>query len=85
MLETMSFSKITKLGDFIVPLMRHPLNNVNGPWIQFLSPFVAEETKKEISNFLTNVLRNIIVEQEITWNVIDAADIFLLTGILICA
>jgi hypothetical protein len=80
MLESMSFSKIDKLGDFLVPMMRYPLDNPNTEWFQLLSPSVAAETKEEISTFLKNVLRNVTNEPEITWNLIDAADIFIITG-----
>lgn len=80
MIESMSYSKIDKLGDFLVPMMRYPLDNANGEWFQFLSPSVAAETKEEISTFLTNVLRNVTNEPEITWNLLDAADIFIITG-----
>ena len=82
MLESMSFSKIDKLGDFLVPMMRYPLDNPNKEWFQLLSPSVAAETKEEISTFLKNVLRNVTNEPEITWNLIDAADIFIITGFL---
>ena len=80
MLENMDFSAIKNLGDFLVPLMRKPLDGSVG--YEFLSPKISQQTKQEISDFLVMILRNITQDPEITWSVIDAVDIFLITGFL---
>ncbi len=76
----MDFSAIINIGDFLVPLMRKPLDGSVG--YEFLSPKISQQTKQEISDFLVMILRNITQDQEITWSLIDAVDIFLITGIL---
>ena len=74
----MDFSLIKNLGDFLVPLMRKPLDEEVG--YDFLSPKITMQTKQEISDFLVMILRNITQDSEITWSIIDAVDIFLIIG-----
>ncbi len=70
---------ITKLGDFLVPIFSKPL--LRHPYRNYLSTKSIKETRKEMNKFLNMLLVNITGEKELTWNLLDAVDIFMVTGI----
>ena len=77
-LEEMSMTKIKKLGDFIVSIYDKPLNAY--PYRYYLSSSITNETRIEISSFMNKLLVDITNETSLTWNILDAIDIHIVTG-----
>ena len=70
---------VTKLGDFLIPIFSKPL--LSHPYRYYLSTKIIKETRTEMNEFLNVLLVNITGEKELTWNLLDAVDIFMVTGI----
>ena len=56
------------------------LNNDFSRHHEYLSMTVAIETLQELSSFLNTILKEITGEDEITWSLVDALDIFMVSG-----
>ena len=79
-LEKIKMSDLKSLGNFLTPVFFKslPLKPLN----YYLSTKVTKETRKEMHTFLRNILVNITGEKELTWNLLDAMDVLLVTGII---
>lgn len=78
MLQSTPFRDFTDLGDFVISLASKEL--FQSSFLHFLSPKIAEATNAEILEFLRYILKDITGEKSLTWNLVDAVDMFLVTG-----
>ena len=83
LLNSTSFNDFTNLGDFVISMYSKDLEWIDYVYQYFLSPAISRDTKAELSQLLTRILQELIGEPEITWNLADAADMFVTTGKLI--
>lgn len=88
LLEGLQTSNL-RLGDLIVSLRKMEMTYFDTfsmqtknppPHMTLLSTKIARETQAEINNFLIFLLQNITGEQELTWNLMDAIHMQLVTG-----
>ena len=70
---------MNKLGNFLMSVYYKPLTK--HPFDYYLSTKVVHETRNEMNRFLNTVLVNITGEKELTWNLLNAMDLVLVTGI----
>ena len=68
-----------RLGNFLMSIYHKPLSE--SPYDYYLSTKVTNDTRMEMNRFLNSVLVNITGEKDLTWNLLNAMDLVLVTGI----
>ena len=68
-----------KIGNFLMSIYHKPLSE--SPYDYYLSTKVTNDTRIEMNTFLNTVLANLTGEKNITWNLLHAMDLVLVTGI----
>ena len=80
--QRLQFSEIKKFGDFIISMMNNlkPEEKANYVIFYYLTEHQIIQSQSEITGTLNKVLQNIIKNDNITWSLDDAIDIYLTTG-----
>ena len=68
-----------RLGNFLMSIYHKPLSE--SPNDYYLSTKVTNDTRMEMNTFLNSVLVNLTGEKDLTWNLLNAMDLVLVTGI----
>ena len=83
-LQQSRLSEMTKLGNFLMSVyfkeMSKGTQGVFTPEMYYLSTKIVNDTRKELNVFLNKVLVNLTGEEELSWNLLDAMDVLLVTG-----
>ena len=69
-----------KLGNFIMSVYYKMMREYLYENDYYLSTKVANDTRNEMNRFLNSVLVNITGEKDLTWNLVNAMDLILVTG-----
>lgn len=80
LIEALEFKRFKNLGDFVTSLASMNLNDRSKRHHEYLSMPVALQTREELNSFLNYVLKEIVGEPQLSWSLVDAVDIFLVTG-----
>ena len=80
--QRLQFYEIKKFGDFIISMKNilNPEEKSNSVIFYYLTEHQIIQSQSEITGTLNKVLQNIIVNDDITWAIDDAIDIYLTTG-----
>ena len=80
--QRLQFSEVNKFGDFIISMKNilTPKEKDNYAIFYYLTEHQIIQSQSEITGTLTKVLQNIIRNDNITWTLDDAIDIYLATG-----
>ena len=80
--QRLTLSEISHFGDFIVSMQNILKPNINTYSVIFyyLTENQIIQSQNEITRVLNKVLQNIIIDDNITWALDDAIDIYLTTG-----
>ena len=69
-----------KLGNFLMSVYYKMMREYLYENDYYLSTKVANDTRNEMNRFLNSVLVNITGEKDLTWNLVNAMDLILVTG-----
>ena len=70
---------MNKLGNFLMSVYSKEMTK-DTIEMYYLSTKIVNDTRKEINLFLNKVLVNLTGEEELSWNLLDAIDVLLVTG-----
>ena len=80
--QRLQLSEINKFGDFIVSMKNilKPNEKTKSVIFYYLTENQIIQSQSEITTTLNKVLQSIIINDNITWSLDDAIDIYLTTG-----
>jgi hypothetical protein len=79
LLRQIKITEQNKLGNFLMSVYHHPLTG--RPLDFYLTKTIVNDTRNEMNRFLNAVLVNITGEEHLEWNLHNAMDLMLVTGI----